>query len=124
MHTFDIKAQFKDGLLGPHRPNLTYHEVSALVDGGAPAVLDLLARPGVTVLYCDNGDKQREVELYAKHLRVGSILGVHDYNSEIMGSWVEPFVADLGFEKLGHEQMEAMRTEWYPEPMTRFWLRR
>jgi len=123
--TFDIKAKFKPSLLT--LLNLFYVEEDVLQVGGAKGVLALLATAPAgppLLLYCDNGNKPREVELYAQHVPVGSILGVHDYNTEIMGSWVEPFVLALGFEPLGHAKMEALRNEWYTEPMTRFWLRK
>ena len=138
VYTFDISWKFKPSLLRDF-PNL--HCIQADVLGGGlagpearcDAVGALLTRQGPlplrisslpTLLYCDNGNKQREVELYAPLLPVGAILGVHDYNTEIMASWVEPFVAALGFVPEGHAQMEALRNEWYPEPMSRFWVRR
>jgi len=135
VHTFDIARKFKRSLLRDFT-NLNYHEADVLGTGPAgpaarcAAVANLLrpqeprAAISPILLYCDNGDKPREVELYAPLLPVGAILGVHDYNTEIMASWVEPFVAALGFEPEGHAQMEALRNEWYPEPMSRFWVRR
>ena len=117
--SFDIAARWAPSLV--RIPNLTLVQGDVLVAGGNPDVRRLLV--GGVLLYCDNGNKQREVELYAAHLPEGAILGVHDYNSEIMAEWVEPFVADLGFTPLGHDRMEALRNEWYPEPMTRFWFR-
>lgn len=35
------------------------------------------------LLWCDNGDKPREVELYAPFLERGDILAVHDWDTEI-----------------------------------------
>lgn len=131
--TFDIKPKFKPSLLKEF-PNLRFVQADILGTGpltgppGRPCVPNpeiaaLVAEPGV-FLYCDNGHKQSEVEIYAPLLQVGSILGVHDYNTEIMGSWVEPFVAALGYEPEGHARMEALRNQWYTEPMSRFWVRR
>lgn len=36
-----------------------------------------------TFLYCDNGHKKSEVNLFAKCLSVGDLLGVHDWGHEI-----------------------------------------
>jgi len=36
-----------------------------------------------TFLYCDNGKKYREFTMYAKYLKSGDMLGVHDWKSEI-----------------------------------------
>lgn len=131
--TFDIKPKFKPSLLSEFK-NLRYVQADILGTGpltgppGRPCVPNpeiaaLVAEPGV-FLYCDNGHKQSEVEIYAPLLQVGSILGVHDYNTEISSGWVEPFVAALGYEPEGHARMEALRNQWYPEPMSRFWVRR
>jgi hypothetical protein len=40
------------------------------------------APPGI-VLYCDNGDKPKEVEMYSKYLGTNDYLAVHDYGIEI-----------------------------------------
>lgn len=128
VHTFDIEPKFQPSLLADF-PNLRFYQADVLGTGPVgpaarhPEVVSLIAQPRV-LLYCDNGNKQREVELYAPLLQEGSLLGVHDYNTEIMAEWVEPFVAALGYEPEGHERMEALRNEWYPQPMSRFWVRR
>lgn len=123
VHTFDIKPKFKPRLLDDF-DNLDFHEANVLSDTNKLVAKLIQEGDERVLLYCDNGDKQREVELYAPLLKVGDLLATHDYNTEIMASWVEPFVSYLGFEKEGHERMEALRNEWYPEPMTRFWIRR
>lgn len=46
-------------------------------------VLALIAQPGQTILYCDNGLKPKEVQLYAPHLKSGDLLAVHDWGTEI-----------------------------------------
>lgn len=120
--TFDIKKKFKTGLLLDFA-NLQFREADVLT-AIHPSVRGALGSAAPALLYCDNGNKQREVELYAPLLRVGDILATHDYNTEIMAEWVEPHVAALGFEKEGHARMEALRNEWYPEPMTRLWVRK
>jgi hypothetical protein len=45
-------------------------------------VVDLLKRPEKKLLYCDNGGKVIELELYTKYLNKGDILGVHDWGFE------------------------------------------
>lgn len=120
VHTFDILDKTKPSLRTAY-PNLRLHVADVLAGVNAD-VAALVSQPGV-LLYCDNGNKPLEVELYAPLLAAGSLLGVHDYNSEIKGAWVEPHVAALGYAPEGHERMEALRNEWYPEPMTRFWRR-
>lgn len=43
----------------------------------------IVEQPRPLVLFCDNGDKPREVELYAPSLRPGDFLAVHDWGAEI-----------------------------------------
>lgn len=121
--TFDIARKLRPGWEAAF-PNATFVQADVLSAEPAARVLELLRGASRALLYCDNGDKPREVALYAQHVPVGSLLGVHDYNTEIRAEWVEPWVASLGFTKEGHERMEALRNQWYPEPMTRLWLRR
>lgn len=121
VHTFDIKKKFKEELTHDFK-NLLFTEADVL--SSTHDVVKTLASSPHVLLYCDNGNKELEVKFYAEYLKPGSILGVHDYNTEIMAEWVEPYVAKLGFERLGHAKMEALRNEWYTEPMTRFWIRK
>lgn len=39
---------------------------------------------GPFLLFCDNGNKPREVEIYSKYLKSGDYLAVHDFYIEIM----------------------------------------
>lgn len=56
------------------------------------------------LLFCDNGDKPREVALYGPALRVGDYLAVHDFDAEIFASDIpsefKPVLADV-CEELG-----------------------
>lgn len=44
---------------------------------------DIIKKPGATLLYCDNGNKPKEVEVFAKYLKRGDWLAVHDWETEI-----------------------------------------
>ena len=118
--TFDIERKFAPSLLTEY-PNIEFVEADILAQPH-PYLVDVLGEDCV-FLYCDNGNKQREVQMYANYLRRNSLLGVHDYNIEIKAEWVEPYVAALGFIRHGHARFETLRNEWYPEPMTRLWRR-
>jgi hypothetical protein len=91
------------------------------------ACYDVLARilkePG-SFLYCDNGNKPREIELYAPLLGPRALLGTHDYWTEVDPKWVEPFLADLGYVPHRHPEFEALAHPVnYPASLTRFWTR-
>ncbi|MDP3767929.1 MAG: hypothetical protein Q8S13_07930 [Dehalococcoidia bacterium] len=126
--TFDREVKFDPALLDGRFPNLAFKQGDVLdLRAGGHYVAGLISTPAPTLIYCDNGNKVREIELYAPLLRVGSLLATHDYTraerGEVPAAWAEPFVAALGYAPEGHDRMEALANEWYPEPMTRFWTR-
>lgn len=84
---------------------------------------NLLARDG-TFLYCDNGNKMREIELYAPTMGQRALLGTHDYWTEVKPEWVEPFLANLGFVQHRHHDFAALAHPVdYPASLSRFWAR-
>jgi cephalosporin hydroxylase len=46
-------------------------------------VIRLLNTKARKILYCDNGDRVSEINMYAPFLSSGDILGVHDYDMKI-----------------------------------------
>lgn len=54
-----------------------------------PEIVDLIQSDKRVLLYCDNGNKIQEVHMYAKYLKSGSLLGVHDWNREIKRSDID-----------------------------------
>jgi len=134
VHTFDIAAvgtrsgaspgSQQGGIERLERdfPNLCCYLTDVLSNGVNPLVEKCVSSTSPSLLYCDNGDKPRELELYAPLLRVGDLLGVHDYATEVDPTFAEDLTRKLGFLPHGHEQMETLRTATY-EPMTRFWIK-
>lgn len=112
VHTFDIRDQWsgKARTLGP---DIIFHVEDILGDPGP--VRELLRLPARTLLYCDNGNKIKEVELYADHLKPGDILGVHDWGTEIGLEHICHIVTPEKFSPVRHMLFEAMR--W----AARFW---
>ncbi len=71
--------------------------------------IDLLSSPKQSIinhlkigkrkfLYCDNGDKPKEVSTYARYLNKGDALGVHDWGEEIDLSYPDVEEALFDFE--------------------------
>lgn len=68
--------------------------------------------PGPVLLYCDNGDKPREVRTFAPYLQPNDYLCVHDWGTEIFERDMEvPFQ----LQPLGWRVCEALKS------LTRFW---
>lgn len=51
-------------------------------------IRQLVQQPGVTFLLCDGGDKPREFNTFAKHLKPGDVIAAHDFGT-IYWPWVE-----------------------------------
>jgi len=55
-------------------------------------ISSLIKRNGRTILFCDNGNKIDEFKAFAPFLKVGDIIGVHDWEIEIFPSDVKEIV--------------------------------
>ena len=87
------------------------------VVAGEDEIAKAIRLPGRTLLYCDNGHKITEFNMYAKHLKPGDIIGTHDWGMEIDEQDVRQAVKENG---LKHIQLDAtMEREAY----TRFYLK-
>ena len=72
----------------------------------------LLNSEGKKFLYCDGGNKSAEINLYARHLRSGDGLGVHDYSDKMQGQ-ISKTVFDGSFRPYSYEGVS-----------NRFWVKR
>jgi len=53
----------------------------------------LIGQSGLKMLFCDNGNKKKEINTFAKYLKTGDILVAHDYIDEwVMGDVQESLV--------------------------------
>jgi hypothetical protein len=97
IHTFDYKDFMKD-LRKAHRPTsleelaefktkvfgkTVHFHVENILEKPNQNLIDLLNRPEKKFLYCDNGNKVQEINMYAQYLKPGDFLGVHDWGTEV-----------------------------------------
>jgi cephalosporin hydroxylase len=68
-------------------------------------IAELIRLPGRTLLYCDNGDKSKELEIWGKYLKSGDIALVHDYPEEITDATLDR-VCSLG-------NLARFQEEWF-----------
>lgn len=74
-------AEFRRKVFGE---NVVFHRENILEDETpSPMLITLLKRPELKLLYCDNGNKVKEVTTYARYLSSKDLLGVHDWGFEI-----------------------------------------
>ena len=100
IHTFelDIDTVAVETVENLSRKNVTFHERS-LFPREHEGLVNLLIG-GVDkrkVLYCDNGNKEMEMELYSKYLMPGDLLGCHDWGSEVKAGNIRGFLDKYGF---------------------------
>lgn len=108
--------------LGALYDNLICAGADALAEP-VPSVVSLICQ-GAALLYCDNGNKRRELELYAPLLGPDALVGTHDYGTEVDPAWAEPFMASLGYAPYRHAEFAALaHADYYPTSLTRFWVR-
>ena len=102
----------------PLKELLQFQECVVLGDAYAPAssqfALELIAKPGRTVLFLDGGDKPHEFRLFVPALKQGDIVAVHDWGRAIKDSWVQDTIDTCGLtplmeaEHLQHGTLTAM----------------
>lgn len=82
LHTFDInkRKSIKKELYGP---NVYFHAKCDILNSINKDLVMLLKSKKKKLLYCDNGKKEQEINMYAKYLNIGDMLGTHDWGREV-----------------------------------------
>mgnify|MGYP001610458782 FL=1 len=88
-----------------------------------PLVIDLLKSSDSVFLYCDNGNKLREMAFYAPYLPLGGLLGCHDYGTEVPLSFASIITEHYGYLFYKQYEFEALTGPSYYLSLTRFWER-
>lgn len=52
-------------------------------------IIEFIQQPGITLVFCDNGNKPHEVNYYTKYLKPGDIIMAHDWGTEINPDSIE-----------------------------------
>lgn len=118
VHTFDIsncgECQQLIEYLSNYDHRITFHKEDILTSE-SETLLNLLSSPVKKMLYCDNGNKPKEIRMYSKYLSSGDLLGVHDWGKEIHPKDVnEP---TRKFTKIRWSQLESLGVT------TRLWVK-
>ena len=120
LHTFDCHK-----LKGPilnlfNHSKVTFHVGDLLTHGDKELIAILRNNRNVRkFLYCDNGDKPKEAELYCDYLSVGDMIGFHDWDTEYRGFPVECMLKDKGFLPI----IMNVGLVWFGEVFSRFFIR-
>jgi len=92
-YTFDIK---KYNI--PKSDNIIYEICDIFKD--SDKIKSLIQNNKKVFLFCDNGNKPKEFEVFAPFLKKGDIIFVHDYGIEIKDKDVAPLVKSLNLKEL------------------------
>jgi predicted O-methyltransferase YrrM len=68
-----------------------------------------IGRPGVSILFCDGGDKIREFHLFAPALKTGDLILAHDLGSEIRPEDVQDTCESLNLIPYLQEAFESSK---------------
>lgn len=77
-----------------------FHNIDIFSDEGIGLVRDLIKKDGRTILFCDNGNKPKEFNTFAKFLKVNDIICVHDWGDEIHSGHIEQAVKDCNLKQI------------------------
>jgi hypothetical protein len=119
IHTFDYR-NFMKNLSKAHKPitieellafqkevfgdNVHFHIENILLDPNQN-LIGLLSRPEKKFLYCDNGNKMKEINMYAQYLNPGDFLGVHDWGTEVFIEGIQETVDKENLKPTKYSQM-------------------
>jgi len=71
-----------------------------------------------SLIYCDGGKKIKELKIYGEIAPLGSLIGCHDYGTEVIPATAETYMQRYGYRKLiVPEQLRKLGT------LQQFWIR-
>lgn len=85
IYTFDIKNSSLNSKEYEHRnfcflkQNITYFEKDCFDHEAKKIIISLIQKPGLTLLFCDGGNKKKEINTFSKYLKKGDFIFGHDY---------------------------------------------
>ena len=82
-------------------------------DRAIKQITNYIGKVGQTILYCDNGDKPKEVATFAPYLKTGDIIAVHDWGTEFKNKDI-PDVINNAYHPIISQD---------PQSKTMFWVR-
>jgi len=75
-------------------------------------IVELIQKPGKTLMICDGGHKTKEFNLFSKYLKIGDVIILHDYKQDDMSwkdmseYWQWPYGNETSFEEIKNAIIE------------------
>lgn len=76
---------------------IEFIKLDVFSEEGINKIKELIQLDGITLLFCDGGNKQQEFNTFAPFLKSGDIIMAHDYRYEISLKSIESVLASLDF---------------------------
>jgi len=113
LYTFDIRPFEKNKITDALDLEASFSRCDIMA--AEEEIAALIKLSGRTILYCDNGNKIEEFKMYAKHLKVLDVIGVHDWGVEIKDGDVAETIAEnhLQHIPLGDPLEKAAYTKFF-----------
>jgi cephalosporin hydroxylase len=83
LHTYDIPKSRRKVEGKEQFSKHVYFHLQDILTEEVEEIVDLCKDERKKFLYCDNGDKPKEILMYGSKLNAGDLLGVHDWYSEV-----------------------------------------
>jgi len=115
LHSFDINQQIEKPMR-LYNKNVFFYSEDLLKEPNI-VVIDILKQKGKKFLYCDNGNKIKEVKYYSPYLNIGDMLGVHDWGEDREITYNDIKEELIGFKPLEHKLFEMKGFS------SRFWIK-
>jgi len=117
LHSFDIKHRVAQKRIEKYmNENVHFHTCDILTRPLPIDLKDLCKDSRKKLLYCDNGNKQREIELYSGLLNKGDIIGCHDFGKEVFWENIEKYLLTFKPHSVNIELEDK-------NCMSRFWVK-
>ena len=104
-HTYDISDMRSEQSLRGWLDNMFFHEDDILKFN--KGVKKLISKPN-TFIFIDNGDKELEFNQYVPYIGKGSIIIIHDWNTEVNPNHISDIINKYSLESYHWEYAEAL----------------
>jgi len=114
IHTYDNQKR-KVPVIKIKSNHIHYH-IEDILNNPSDELFNFLKLKEKKFMYCDNGDKPKEMNLFVPLLNSGDLIGVHDWNKEIKSSDISSLLDIM--DPIEHDLFE--KNKW----LTRFWIKK
>ncbi len=104
-YTYDIVVKWKNGNLKSILDFKKYFYPYDVFEH-EKEISDIIRKDGITFLFCDGGDKERELKTYAPYMKVGDIISAHDWGVYTKGENVIPTLEQYGFKEIHQKECD------------------